>query len=74
MGQLILDDEIDYEAAREHIRQRIREYIDNWAYSCYPKEYRQSEIYRNTALSEKLVKVLNDSNDIDNFIDCLIGG
>ena len=72
MGQLILEDEIDYEAAKEHIENRIRAYVDSYVYRCCPKEYRQSDEWKEKNLSEKLAMALKRSN-IDDFIECLIG-
>lgn len=71
MGQLILDDEIDYEAAKEHIENRIRTFTDRYVYNCCPKEYRQSDEWKYKDLSEKLSMALRYSN-IDDFIDYLI--
>ena len=71
MGQLVLD-EIDYESAREHIEKRIRAYVNNWAYGCFPKEYRESDEWRNQDLSQRLAYVLKEQNDIEQFIDYLI--
>ena len=72
IGQLILDDEIDYEAAREHILDSIRKYIDNRVYSYYAKEFRQSDTWRNKSLAKKLAFILDDEKDIDNFVRYLI--
>lgn len=72
MGQLILDVEIDYEAAKEHIEERIRAYVGNWACDCFCKEYRQSDAWQCQNLAEKLAHVLRSSKDIDNFIEYLI--
>ena len=71
MGQLILDDEIDYEAAKEHIENRIRAFTDRYVYNCCPKEYRQSDEWKYKDLSEKLSMALRYSN-IDDFIEYLI--
>ena len=71
MGQLILDDEIDYKAAREHLEDRIRAFCGNYVYCCCPKEYRQSDEWKYKDLSEKLSMALQYSN-IDDFIECLI--
>lgn len=71
MGQLILDDEIDYEVAKEHIENRIRAFTDRYVYNCCPKEYRQSDEWKEKELSEKLAMALRYSN-IDDFIDYLI--
>ena len=46
MGQLILNDEIDYEAAREHLEDRIRAFCGDYVYNCCPKEYRQSDEWK----------------------------
>ena len=73
MGQLILENEIDYEAAREYIEEKIREYVSNYAYCCFCKEYRQSDEWRDKNLSEKLAHVLRGNKDIDSFIEYLIG-
>jgi hypothetical protein len=72
MGQLILDSEIDYDAAKEHLEKRIRAYVNNWAYGCFTKEYRESDEWRNQDLSQRLANVLKEQNDIEQFIDCLI--
>lgn len=72
IGQLIIDDKIDYEVAREHILESIRKYIDNRAYSYYTKEFRQSHTWKNKNLAEKLAFVLDEEKDIDSFITCLI--
>lgn len=71
MGQLILNDEIDYEVAKEHIENRIRAFTDRYVYNCCPKEYRQSDEWKYKDLSEKLSMALRYSN-IDDFIDYLI--
>ena len=72
MGQLILDDEIDYEAAKECLEERIRSFVGVYVYNCCPKEYRQSDEWKEKDLSEKLAMALKRSN-IDDFIECLIG-
>ena len=72
MGQLILDDEIDYEAAKECLEKRIRSFVGEYVYNCCPKEYRQSDEWKEKDLSEKLAMALRSSN-IDDFIECLIG-
>ena len=72
MGQLILDDEIDYEAAKECLEERIRSFVVEYVYNCCPKEYRQSDKCKEKDLSEKLAMALKRSN-IDDFIECLIG-
>ncbi len=72
MGQLILDDEIDYEAAKECLEERIRSFVGEYVYNCCPKEYRQSDEWKEKDLSEKLAMALKYSN-IDDFIECLIG-
>ena len=72
MGQLILEDEIDYEAAKECLEERIRSFVGEYVYNCCPKEYRQSDEWKEKDLSEKLVMALKCSN-IDDFIECLIG-
>jgi hypothetical protein len=71
MGQLVFD-EVDHESAREHIEKRIRAYVNNWVYGCFPKEYRESDEWRNQDLSQKLAYVLKEQNDIERFIDCLL--
>lgn len=71
MGQLILDDEINYEAAKEHIEERIKAFANRYVYNCCPKEYRQSDEWKEKDLSEKLAMALKYSN-IDDFIDCLL--
>ena len=71
MGQLILDDEIDYEAAKECIEERIRSFVGEYVYNCCPKEYRQSDEWKEKDLSEKLAMALKRSN-IDDFIEHLI--
>ena len=72
MGQLILDDEIDYEAAKECLEERISSFVGEYVYNCCPKEYRQSDEWKKKDLSEKLAMALKRSN-IDDFIECLIG-
>lgn len=72
MGQLILDDEIDYEAAKECLEERIRSFVGEYVYNCCPKEYRQSDEWKEKDLSGKLAMALKRSN-IDDFIECLIG-
>ena len=72
MGQLILDNEIDYDAAKEHLEKRIRSYVNKWIYGCFPKEYRESDEWRNQDLSQRLAYVLKEQNDIEQFIDYLI--
>ena len=72
MGQLITDSEVDYEVAKEHIENRIRAFVGNYVYNCCPKEYRQSDEWKEKDLSEKLAMALKRSN-IDDFIECLIG-
>ena len=46
MGQLILDDEIDYEAAKEYLEERICSFVGEYVYNCCPKEYRQSDEWK----------------------------
>ena len=72
MGQLILDDEIDYEAAKECLEERIRSFVGEYVYNCCPKEYRQSDEWKMKDLSEKLSMALQYKN-IDYFIEHLIG-
>ena len=72
MGQLILDDEIDYEAAKECLEERIRSFVGEYVYNCCPKEYRQSDEWKEKDLSEKLAMALKRSN-IEDFIEYLIG-
>lgn len=72
MGQLILEDEIDYEAAKECLEERIRSFVGEYVYNCCPKEYRQSDEWKKKDLSEKLAMALKRSN-IDDFIEHLIG-
>ena len=71
MGQLILDDEIDYEAAKECLEERIRSFVGEYVYNCCPKEYRQSDEWKEKDLSEKLAMALK-RNNIEDFIECLI--
>lgn len=71
MGQLILDDEINYEAAREHIEERIRVFTNRYVYNCCPKEYRESDEWKEKDLSDKLAMALKYSN-IDDFIEYLL--
>ena len=71
MGQLILDDEIDYEAAKEHIEERIRWFVYDYVRNCCPKECRQSDEWKEKELFDKLSMALRYSN-IDDFIDCLL--
>ena len=72
MGQLILDDEIDYEAAKECLEERIRCFVGEYVYNCCPKEYRHSDEWKKKDLSDKLAIALKRSN-IDDFIECFIG-
>ena len=72
MGQLILEDEIDYEAAKECLEERIRSFVGEYVYNCCPKEYRQSDEWKEKDLSEKLAMALKRSN-IEDFIEYLIG-
>lgn len=37
MGQLLLEDEIDYEAAKEHLEERIRAFCGGYVYNCCSK-------------------------------------
>ena len=71
MGQLITDSEVDYEVAKEHIKNRIRVFTDIYVYNCCPKEYRQSDEWKKKELAEKLSMALQYSN-IDDFIEYLI--
>ena len=71
MGQLILNDEIDYEAAREHLEERLRWFVSDYVRNCCPKEYRQSDEWKEKELSEKLAMALRYSN-IDDFIEYLL--
>lgn len=71
MGQIITDNEVDYEVAKEHIENRIRAFTDRYVYNCCPKEYRQSDEWKYKNLSEKLSMALRYSN-IDDFIEYLI--
>lgn len=66
-----MEDEIDYEAAKEHIENRIREFTNRYVYICCPKEYRQSDEWKEKDLAEKLSMALRYSN-IDDFIEYLI--
>ena len=71
MGQFIIDNEIDYEAAKEHLENRISGFVYNFVHNCYPKEYRESDEWKEKELSEKLSMALRYSN-IDDFIEYLI--
>lgn len=71
MGQLLLEDEIDYAAAKEHLENRISSFCYSYVYNCCPKEYRQSDEWKEKELSEKLAMALRYSN-IDDFIEHLI--
>ena len=71
MGQLILDNEIDYDAAKEHLEERIGGFVYNFVRNCYPKEYRESDEWREMDMSKKLSMALDYSN-IDDFIEYLI--
>ena len=73
MGQLILDSEVDYESAREYIENKIRECVDSYSYCCFPKEYRQSDEWKEMDLTKKLSIVLERLGDINIFIDFLLG-
>ena len=72
MGQLIIEDEVDYDAAREYIERKIKEYVGSWAYGCFPKEYRESDEWKKQDLALKLGHVLKEQGDIDKFIDFLL--
>lgn len=72
IGQLIIDDNIDYEAAKEYILDSIRKYIDYRSDLYYTKEFRRSDKWRNKSLAEKLAFVLDDEKDIESFITYLI--
>lgn len=71
IGQLILDSEIDYDAAKEHLEERIRGFVYCFAHDCYPKEYRESDEWKEKDMSQKLSMALQYSN-IDDFIEYLI--
>jgi hypothetical protein len=71
MGQLILDSEIDYDAAKEHLEKRIGGFVYNFVRNCCPKEYRESDEWREMDMSRKLSMALDYSN-IDDFIEYLI--
>ena len=71
MGQYIPRGDIDLDEVKEYLETRIRYYVNTHAYDCYPKEYRESEEWRDMDLSKKLSQALNYGN-IDDFIDCLI--
>ena len=71
MGQLITDSEVDYEVAKEHIENRIKAFVGNYVYNCCPKEYRQSDEWKEKDLSEKLAMALRYKN-IEDFIECLL--
>ena len=71
MGQLILDNEIDYDAAKEHLEERIGGFVYNFVRNCYPKEYRESDEWKEKDMSQKLSMALEYSN-IDDFIEYLI--
>ena len=73
MGQCVITNyEIDREEVKEYIEEKIRNFCDGYVYNCYPKEYRQSDEWKEKDLSEKLAMALKRSN-IDDFIECLIG-
>lgn len=72
MGQYVPGGDIDLDVVKEYLETRIRCYVNTHAYDCYPKEYRESEEWRDMDLSNKLSRALSYSN-IDDFIDCLIG-
>ena len=59
MGQLILDDEIDYEAAKECLEERIRSFVGEYVYNCCPKEYRQSDEWKGYDFEEIELSILN---------------
>ena len=71
MGQLIHDSEIDYDAAKEHLEERIRGFVYCFVRDCYPKEYRESDEWKEKDMSQKLSMALQYSN-IDDFIEYLI--
>lgn len=73
MGQCVITNyEIDREEVKEYIEEKIRNFCGNYVYNCCPKEYRQSDEWKEKDLSEKLAMALKHSN-IDDFIECLIG-
>lgn len=73
MGQCVVtNDDIDREEVKEYLEDRIRTFCGNYVYNCCPKEYRQSDEWKELDLSEKLAKALMYSN-IDDFIEHLIG-
>lgn len=73
MGQCVItNDDIDREEVRAYLEDRIRTFCGGYVYNCCPKEYRQSDEWKELELSEKLAKALRYSN-IDDFIEHLIG-
>jgi hypothetical protein len=73
MGQCVItNDGIDREEVREYLEERIRSFCGGYVYGCCPKEYRQSDEWKEMELSKKLSKALDYSN-IDDFIEHLIG-
>lgn len=73
MGQCVVtNDDIDREEVKEYLEDRIRTFCGNYVYNCCPKEYRQSNEWKELELSDKLANALRCSN-IDDFIEHLIG-
>lgn len=71
MGQLIHSSEIDYDAVKEHLEERIGGFVYSFVRNCYPKEYRKSDEWKEKDMSQKLSMALQYSN-IDDFIEYLI--
>lgn len=72
MGQYITDVDIDRDEVKEYIKDKISSFAYGYVYNCCPKDYRQSDEWREKDLSEKLSIALEYSN-IDDFIEHLIG-
>lgn len=73
MGQCVVtNDDIDREEVKEYLENKIRTFCGNYVYNCCPKEYRQSNEWKELELSDKLANALRYSN-IDDFIEHLIG-
>ena len=71
-GQYIRDVDIDRDEVKEYLENKISSFVYNYVYCCCPKEYRQSDEWKEKDLSEKLSIALKYSN-IDDFIEHLIG-
>lgn len=73
MGQCVVtNDDIDRDEVKEYLENKISSFCYEYVYNCCPKEYRQSDEWKEKDLSEKLSMALKYSN-IDDFIEHLIG-